>query len=363
MDSYIPDEWQPSGAWVERAFLPFLRHFGGRADPEREDDDQSGESETGPEPFDALFLFPVRKVGLVDPGDDAKANHEGAKNRQRRDDEGFLEVMHFEHGLFFAIIVSARLRTESKIQALRPKQKSTAAGLLAAAIALGSAASPTTSSDHPKISCHLGDKGFVGSGAVPVPGIEVGLEALSLNAATDVQVGDRSPVLRPVFETGQEFHGDPAVEGAVGRSGGQVFGVGLGASVQKLYYLPEAHTDFVFAVLAEELGLVGIVCVLGLFVVLVIRIFQIGLRAMRAERPFSAYLAWGIGLWLGIQALVNIGVNLGALPTKGLTLPLISSGGSSLVMVLLAITMVLRIDYECNREALERPRRRQGWSV
>jgi len=148
---------------------------------------------------------------------------------------------------------------------------------------------------------------------------------------------------------------------AVGR--GQVFGVGLGASVQKLYYLPEAHTDFVFAVLAEELGLVGIVCVLGLFVVLVIRIFQIGLRAMRAERPFSAYLAWGIGLWLGIQALVNIGVNLGALPTKGLTLPLISSGGSSLVMVLLAITMVLRIDYECNREALERPRRRQGWSV
>jgi cell division protein FtsW len=148
---------------------------------------------------------------------------------------------------------------------------------------------------------------------------------------------------------------------AVGR--GQITGVGLGASVQKLYYLPEAHTDFIFAVLAEELGLIGIVLVLVLFALLVGRIFQIGLRALSMEKPFPAYVAWGIGLWIGIQALVSIGVNLGMLPTKGLTLPLISSGGSSLIMTLVAIGVVLRIDWELKRETLERPRRRQGWSV
>jgi len=121
---------------------------------------------------------------------------------------------------------------------------------------------------------------------------------------------------------------------AVGR--GQLTGVGLGSSVQKLYYLPEAHTDFIFAVLAEELGLVGILLVLTLFVLLVGQIFRIGLKALIMERPFSAYLCWGIGLWLGIQALISIGVNLGALPTKGLTLPLVSAGGSSLILTLLA---------------------------
>ncbi len=148
---------------------------------------------------------------------------------------------------------------------------------------------------------------------------------------------------------------------AVGR--GQISGVGLGASVQKLYYLPEAHTDFIFAVLAEEFGLIGIVLVIVLFALLVGRIFGIGLRAMSADKPFPAYLAWGIGLWIGLQALVSIAVNLGMLPTKGLTLPLISSGGSSLIMTLIAIGVVLRIDWELRREQLERPRRRKDWSV
>lgn len=148
---------------------------------------------------------------------------------------------------------------------------------------------------------------------------------------------------------------------AVGR--GQITGVGLGGSVQKLYYLPEAHTDFIFAVLAEEFGLVGILAVLALFALLVGRIFRIGQHALNMEKPFSASLAWGIGLWLGIQALVSVAVNLGMLPTKGLTLPLISAGGSSLIMTLLAIGVVLRIDAELKREQLERPRRRRGWAV
>ena len=148
---------------------------------------------------------------------------------------------------------------------------------------------------------------------------------------------------------------------AVGR--GQITGVGLGGSVQKLYYLPEAHTDFIFAVLAEEFGLLGIVFVLALFALLVGRIFRIGQHALNMDKPFAASLAWGIGLWIGIQALISVAVNLGMLPTKGLTLPLISAGGSSLIMTLIAIGVVLRIDSELKRERLERPRRRQGWAV
>jgi len=148
---------------------------------------------------------------------------------------------------------------------------------------------------------------------------------------------------------------------AVGR--GQISGVGLGSSVQKLYYLPEAHTDFIFAVLAEEIGLIGIVLVMLLFAILIARVFSIGLKAHRMDKPFAGYLAHGIGLWIGFQALVSIGVNLGLLPTKGLTLPLISSGGSSLLMTVVAIAMVLRIGWELDREALERPRRRRGWQA
>jgi len=135
---------------------------------------------------------------------------------------------------------------------------------------------------------------------------------------------------------------------AVGR--GELFGVGIGASIQKLFYLPEAHTDFIFAVLAEELGLLGVVFVLALFMLLVTRIMVIGIMAHRKGRAFSGFIAYGIGLWIGLQALVNIGVNLGALPTKGLTLPLISSGGSSMLMTLVAIGVVLRIKYELDRD-------------
>ena len=136
---------------------------------------------------------------------------------------------------------------------------------------------------------------------------------------------------------------------AVGR--GEVFGVGLGASIQKLFYLPEAHTDFIFAVLAEEFGLLGVIFVLFLFMLLVSRIMIIGLMAHRMEKPFAGNVAFGIGLWIGLQALVSMGVNLGVLPTKGLTLPLISSGGSSVMMTFLALGIVFRIRYELDRDA------------
>lgn len=136
---------------------------------------------------------------------------------------------------------------------------------------------------------------------------------------------------------------------AVGR--GEILGVGLGASIQKLFYLPEAHTDFIFAVLAEEFGLLGVVFILTLFMLLVARIMIIGLMAHRMEKPFAGNLAYGIGLWIGLQALVSMGVNLGVLPTKGLTLPLISSGGSSVLMTFVALGIVFRIRYELNRDA------------
>ncbi|HLS06234.1 MAG TPA: putative lipid II flippase FtsW, partial [Wenzhouxiangella sp.] len=148
---------------------------------------------------------------------------------------------------------------------------------------------------------------------------------------------------------------------AVGR--GQIGGVGLGASVQKLYYLPEAHTDFIFAVLAEELGLVGIVAVLAMFVLLIARMFAVGIRAQRQQRPFAAFVCWGVALWLGLQALVSMGVNLGMLPTNGLPLPLISAGGSSMAMTILAIGIVLRIQWELGVAALRQPRRRRSWET
>ncbi|HEB80609.1 MAG TPA: cell division protein FtsW, partial [Chromatiales bacterium] len=134
---------------------------------------------------------------------------------------------------------------------------------------------------------------------------------------------------------------------AIGRGGW--LGVGLGNSVQKLFYLPEAHTDFLFSILAEELGLLGVVAVVALFGFVVWRAFRIGRRAERAGQAFGAYLAYGIGLWVGLQAYLNIGVNLGVLPTKGLTLPLMSYGGSSLLMNCIAIGLLLRVDRETRR--------------
>ena len=134
---------------------------------------------------------------------------------------------------------------------------------------------------------------------------------------------------------------------AIGR--GEWFGVGLGASVQKLFYLPEAHTDFILAVIAEELGFAGILLVLALFAWLVGRGFSVGLRAVERGLRFAGYSAFGISLMLALQALVSIGVNLGVLPTKGLTLPLISSGGSSVLMTCLAIGVLARVSYELSR--------------
>jgi cell division protein FtsW len=131
---------------------------------------------------------------------------------------------------------------------------------------------------------------------------------------------------------------------AIGR--GEWFGVGLGESVQKLFYLPEAHTDFLFAVLAEELGLVGVGITLGLFIALVWRSFWIAQLAARAGLKFQAYLATGFGLWLGAQALINIGVNMGVLPTKGLTLPLMSYGRSSMIVALAWVGLLLRVYHE-----------------
>jgi len=131
---------------------------------------------------------------------------------------------------------------------------------------------------------------------------------------------------------------------AIGR--GEWFGVGLGDSVQKLFYLPDAHTDFVFAVYAEEFGLLGSFVMIVLFGVMFWRIFKIGIRAANLERFFEAYLAVGIGTWIGLQVFINIGVNMGLLPTKGLTLPLISYGRSSLIVAMVSIGILFRIHHE-----------------
>ena len=131
---------------------------------------------------------------------------------------------------------------------------------------------------------------------------------------------------------------------AIGR--GEWFGVGLGDSVQKLFYLPDAHTDFVFAVYAEEFGLIGTLVLIALFALLLWRIFRLAIRAADAERFFEAYLAVGIGTWLGLQAFINIGVNMGLLPTKGLTLPLVSYGRSSLIVAMVSLGILLRIHHE-----------------
>ena len=131
---------------------------------------------------------------------------------------------------------------------------------------------------------------------------------------------------------------------AFGRGGW--FGVGLGESIQKLFYLPDAHTDFLFAVTAEELGLIGAISIILLFILLIGRAFAIGRQAEYQGRPFAAYLAYGIGLWLSVQSMINMGVNIGLLPTKGLTLPLMSYGGSSMMMTCVAIAILFRIDYE-----------------
>ncbi|KWT81623.1 MULTISPECIES: putative lipid II flippase FtsW [unclassified Variovorax] len=131
---------------------------------------------------------------------------------------------------------------------------------------------------------------------------------------------------------------------AIGR--GEIFGVGLGGSVEKLHWLPEAHTDFLMAVIGEEFGLVGVLLAIGLFLWLTRRIMHIGRQAIALDRVFAGLVAQGVGIWIGFQAFINMGVNLGALPTKGLTLPFMSFGGSAILMNVVAMALVLRIDYE-----------------
>ena len=130
---------------------------------------------------------------------------------------------------------------------------------------------------------------------------------------------------------------------------GEWLGVGLGASVEKLFYLPEAHTDFLLAVIGEELGFAGVAAVIALFAFLVHRAFAVGRRAASLERYFAALVAQGIGVWLAAQAFINMGVNMGLLPTKGLTLPLLSFGGSGIVANCIALALLMRVDYENRR--------------
>ncbi len=131
---------------------------------------------------------------------------------------------------------------------------------------------------------------------------------------------------------------------AIGR--GEIFGVGLGGSVEKLHWLPEAHTDFLLAVIGEEFGLIGVACVIGLFFWITRRMMHIGRQAIALDRVFAGLVAQGVGIWMGFQAFINMGVNLGALPTKGLTLPLMSFGGSAILLNAVAIAIVLRVDHE-----------------
>ncbi len=150
------------------------------------------------------------------------------------------------------------------------------------------------------------------------------------------------------FDTGYQL-----TQALIAFGRGEWFGVGLGGSIQKLFYLPEAHTDFVFAVLAEELGLIGALGTVGLYILFVWRGMIVGLNAQKRDDRFAAFVSYGISLWVGLQTLINIGVNTGVLPTKGLTLPFLSYGGSSILVISVAVGLLVRVDYE-NRLARSR---------
>ena len=142
---------------------------------------------------------------------------------------------------------------------------------------------------------------------------------------------------------------------------GEWFGVGLGSGIEKLYYLPEAHTDFLFSVIAEELGLLGVLTVISLFSLLVWRTFKIAIAAEKAGEQFSAYIAYGLGIWFGFQSFVNMGVNMGILPTKGLTLPLMSYGGGSMMIMCCAVALIFRIQSEVTEINASMPKERSRW--
>jgi cell division protein FtsW len=139
---------------------------------------------------------------------------------------------------------------------------------------------------------------------------------------------------------------------------GEWFGVGLGSGIQKLFYLPEAHTDFLFSVVAEELGLLGVLMVIALFAFMTWRAFAIALAAECAEQPYSAFIAYGMGIWFGFQSFVNMGVNMGLLPTKGLTLPFMSYGGGSMMVMCCAVALLFRIQHEIEGESAQ-PQKKQ----
>ncbi len=143
---------------------------------------------------------------------------------------------------------------------------------------------------------------------------------------------------------------------------GEWFGVGLGNGIQKQFYLPEAHTDFLMAVIGEEFGLTGTLMIILLFAVIVWRAFRIGACAQAKNRRFAAYTAYGFGLWIGLQAFINIGVNVGLLPTKGLTLPLMSYGGNSIIVACMVIALLARIDYESRGNAVSRTLEQRPWA-
>ena len=171
-----------------------------------------------------------------------------------------------------------------------------------------------------------------------------GLAALGLVFSSPYRLARLTGFLNPwqdPFDSGFQL-----TQSLIAIGQGQVFGVGLGESVQKLFYLPEAHTDFLFAVTAEEFGLVGSLTLIALYLLLTWRAILVGRRAVKRGQLFGAYLAYGIGIWIGMQAFINMGVNMGVLPTKGLTLPLMSYGGSSLIVSCAAIGLLLRVDRE-----------------
>ncbi|MCK5477409.1 MAG: putative lipid II flippase FtsW [Methylococcales bacterium] len=142
---------------------------------------------------------------------------------------------------------------------------------------------------------------------------------------------------------------------------GEIFGVGLGSGIQKLFYLPEAHTDFLFSVLAEELGLIGVLITIGLFSLLLWHSFSIAVKAELADEKFAAFVAYGLGIWFGFQAFVNMGVNMGVLPTKGLTLPLMSYGGGSMITMCAAMALLFRVNSEIVEKQKSTAKGRSEW--
>ena len=143
---------------------------------------------------------------------------------------------------------------------------------------------------------------------------------------------------------------------------GEFFGVGLGSGIQKLFYLPEAHTDFLFSVLAEEIGLIGVLLTIVLFSLLIWQIFSIAIKAEQADEKFAAFVAYGLGIWFGLQAFINMGVNMGVLPTKGLTLPLMSYGGGSMLTMCTAMALLFRVHSESVEKLKVMPKGRPEWS-